>query len=147
MKSLPAPLTDPWFDAKFYNGANADVSYYSTFDGDPGWNNRPVEFAEAQGLILWCPCGYGEKDAAGNERFPTDLSLGKGRPHAILVPFANPPCGIQLPADHGPVGRDGKTRPRWQVAGSGLHDLTTNPSIAVGTPECWHGWIQGGIVK
>lgn len=144
MKTLPAPLTDPWFAARFYSLAAAG-SWYEGTEGSR------VPFSGAQGLRMWCPCGYGALRPDGSEAFPTDLSQNRGRPHAILVPFSNPPSGIPVPADHGPVGRDGKTHPRWKVGGTGLHDLTTTPSIAVGggkgETECWHGYITNGIVK
>lgn len=142
MKALPAPLDDPWFAARFYKAATAG----GWCEGSAG---GPVPFSEAQGLRLWCPCGYGAVLPDGSEAFPTDLSHNLGRPHAILVPFANPASGVPVPADHGPVGRDGKTRPRWSASGTGLHDLSTTPSIAVGPAdrECWHGYITNGVVK
>jgi hypothetical protein len=142
MASLPARLTDPWFEAEFYGEVNVDESYRIAHE-----DGSPMTFKEAQGLFLWCPCGYGALDANGVERYPLDLSLNKGRPHGVLIPFANPPCGILLPPNHGPVSsRDGVTHPRWVVNGSGLHDLTVTPSIAVGNPECWHGFIRNGEV-
>lgn len=140
--NLPAPLTDPWFEAEFYGEADDKGFRIAHEDGSP------MTFAEAQGLFLWCPCGYGELDKEGKERYPLDLSLNCGRPHGILIPFANPPSGVQLPPEHGPKSRDGSTHPRWTVSGSGLHDLTITPSIAVGSdPECWHGWITNGEVR
>jgi hypothetical protein len=140
--NLPARLTDPWFGACFYGEVDEKSWRENHEDGSP------MKFSEAQGIFLWCPCGYGELDKEGKERYPLDLSLNLGRPHGLLVPFANPPSGIPLPADHGPVGRDKKTHPRWEVAGTSLEDLTISPSIAVGeNPECWHGHIQNGVVK
>lgn len=54
------------------------------------------------------------------------------RSTTILVCFSNP-RGI-APA-HG-------KRTLWEVSGTGLHDLTINPSIdAVGV---WHGWVKNG---
>jgi hypothetical protein len=141
MPSLPARLTDPWFEAEFYGEVSAESWSQNHADGSP------IKFSESQGLFLWCPCGYGLLDKDGKERYPLDLSLNRGRPHGVIVPFANPPSGIPLPADHGPVSRDGKTHPRWTVSGTGLHDLTVTPSIAVGkNPECWHGFIRNGEV-
>jgi hypothetical protein len=136
---LPARLADPWFEAEFYIAEGA--GFRTLVDG------RKVALAEANGLFLWCPCGYGELDKDGNERYPLDLSLNKGRPHGLLVPFANPPCGILVPSDHGPLSRDGSYRPRWAVSGTGFADLTLQPSIAVGKVECWHGFITGGLVR
>lgn len=129
---LPAPLTDRWFEAYFYSRVSESGHWHEHEEG------RPFSFAESQGLMLWCPCGY------GLEQFPLD----GGRPHAIMVPFANPPNGVPLPANHGPVSRDSNRHPRWTVSGSGLHDLTITPSIAVGNnPECWHGHIINGVVQ
>jgi hypothetical protein len=132
-----ARLTDPWFEAEFYG--NADSESYrlqgATIEG-------------AQGLFLWCPCGYGKVDVKGKERYPLDLSLNKGRPHGVLVPFANPRNAPTLPPEHGPHSRGDKSvHPRWHMEGSSLEDLTLTPSIAVGDPECWHGFITSGEVK
>lgn len=128
-------LTDPWFDAAFYT--RVTPTGWSVRDGD-----RAFTYAESQGVGFWCPCGYGKRDPRTSEElYPLDLSLNKGRPHWVIVPFSNPPCGVALPSDHGPISRDGKTRPRWGVSGSGLHDLTLTPSIDVGEPSCWHGYI------
>lgn len=123
-----APLSDPWFEARFYGYITASGYRHAHED------QRPLAFAEAQGLQLWCPCGYGDP------RYPLD----GGRPHAIIVPFRNPPSGVPVPADHGPVGFDGRTRPRWEVVrGAGLHDLTLDPSIDSG---CWHGHVTDGRI-
>lgn len=137
-------LTDPWFEAHFYGEIAADGSFRFHYE-----DRSPMAFAQAQGLALWCPCGYGELDKDGKERFPLDLSLNLGRPHGLLIPFANPPSGVPVPAEHGPLSRDGKTRPRWTVSGSSLADLTLTPSVAVGPAdkECWHGFITSGEVK
>lgn len=139
--SLPARLTDPWFEATFYGDAQGKSLRLRHEDGSP------MTWGEAQGLFLWCPCGYGLLDKEGKERYPLDLSLNLGRPHGLLVPFLNPPSGVPLPVDHGPVSRDKQNHPRWTVAGTGLHDLTLIPSIAVGeVPECWHGFITNGVI-
>lgn len=120
-------LIDPWFGAKFY-GEATDRSFRTSYpDGSLlPWN-------KAQGLFLWCPCAYGNDAKA----------------HGLLVPFNNTPSGVTLPAEHGPLSRDGKTRPRWNVSGTGLDDLTITPSIAVGPAddECWHGFITNGEVQ
>jgi hypothetical protein len=153
VKALPAPLTHPWFEAHFYNEAT-DKGHRGEWEFEHlhpepygiDWLPYVVPFAQAQGLALWCPCGFGMLDKDGGERYPTDLIHNKGRPHGIIVPFANPPSGIPCHPEHGPISRSG-THPRWQVSGTGLADLTTAPSIAVGdNPECWHGWITGGSV-
>lgn len=118
-------LTDPWFEAEFYGNAT-EYSYQM----------QGAKFDGAQGLFLWCPCGYGKPE------YPLDGP----RPHAILVPFLNPRNALLLPANHGPVSKGKKTRPRWTVSGSGLSDLTISPSVDVGDPSCWHGHIVVGEV-
>jgi hypothetical protein len=112
------PLTDPWFEAEFYGKAHEQcfTRIGANIDG-------------AQGLFLWCPCGYS-----------TDKC------HGLIVPFANPRNAPELPPDHGPTSRDGSYHPRWQMGGDGLHNLTISPSIDVGTDSCWHGHITGGAV-
>ncbi len=121
-------LNDEWFEAKFYGEISADgksMRYLDSIDG-------------AQGLFLWCPCGYGKPE------FP----LNAGRPHGVLIPFVNPRNAPPVPADHGPVNKtDGKTRPRWTMSGTGLHDLTITPSVDVGKDSCWHGFITNGEIK
>lgn len=120
-------LTDPWFEATFYGHCLADGGY-SRLDSIDG----------AQGVQLWCPCGYGKP------AYP----LEGGRPHAILVPFGNPRNAPLCPPGHGPLRTEDPSgpRPRWAMTGMGLADLTCAPSIAVGNPECWHGYISGGEV-
>jgi hypothetical protein len=121
-----APLTDPWFEAEFYGQA----TQYS-------YRLQGASIEGAQGLFLWCPCGYGQA------QYP----LSGPRPHGLLVPFANPRNAPALPAEHGPVGHSGE-HPRWTMAGSGLADLTLAPSVDVGAPQsCWHGFIRNGEVS
>lgn len=120
---LESPLlTDPWFDATFYGEATA-TSYRDlpSMDG-------------AQGVTFWCPCGYGKPE------YPLDGA----RPHQVQVPFANPRNAPPVPAGHGP-GTKG-VKPRWVAAGTGLADLTLTPSVNVGAPSCWHGFITNGRV-
>ena len=103
-------LTDPWFEAEFYNNARGQ-SFSRHGDRVDG----------AQGLFLWCPCGYGKSE------YPLD----GGRPHGLIVPFENPRNAPLLPTDHGPISRDGSHRPRWTMTGTGLNDLTLTPSVDV----------------
>lgn len=138
------PLTHPWFEAHFFSEAEANGSYRdsSPFEGEPA-----IPFSQAQGLLLWCPCGIDELLPDGSLRYPLDLSLNKGRPHLCMVVFSNPPSGIVTPANFGPVSKNDPNRhPRWVVSGTGLSDLTLSPSVDVGNPSCWHGFIQNGIV-
>lgn len=111
-------LTDPWFEAEFYGKVSAT-----------GFTRQGSSIDGAQGLFMWCPCGYG-----------TDKC------HGLIVPFANPRNAPLLPPDHGPTSRDGSHHPRWAMSGTELHDLTLSPSVDVGEPSCWHGHITNGEV-
>lgn len=117
-------LTDPWFECEFYSNATANSHRLQgqTIEG-------------SQGIFLSCPCCYGTTEPVGDKR-----------PHHLMIPFANPRNAPQLPDDHGPTSRDGKTHPRWMMIGNGLHDLTLTPSVDVGKDSCWHGHITNGEV-
>ena len=119
-------LTDPWFEAEFYGEATV-LSHRLQGNKIEG----------AQGLFLWCPCGYGKKE------FPVEGA----RPHGVMIPFANPRNAPELPECHGPTSKDGKHRPRWTMTGTGLEDLTITPSVDVGNNSCWHGFIKNGEVS
>lgn len=140
----PWLLTDPWFEAHFYSdvGVTVDALETSRLRHAKG---SPITFEEAQGLFLWCPCGYGAIDKDGKERYPLDLRLNRGRPHGVIVPFAD----RGLPPTHGPVNDRG-VHCRWQVSGASLADLTLTPSVLVGSPAnntvCWHGFITHGAI-
>lgn len=123
---MRAKLNDVWFEAKFIGFIEPDGSSYRHRHED----GRDITFEEAQGILLWCPCGYGDP------KYPLD----GGRPHGLLVIFA----GRGAPDDFGPFSKDKKSHPRWNVGGSSLNDLTCTPSVAVGNPECWHGFITNG---
>lgn len=113
-------LTDPWFEAEFYGNASAHTHHRQ---GD--------NIEGAQGILLFCPCGYG-----------TD------RAHGLMIPFANPRNAPLPPRDHGPCTRNNSDEhPRWTMSGSGLHDLTLTPSVDVGNDSCWHGFITNGEVR
>jgi D-serine dehydratase len=114
-------LTNPWFEAEFYGKAHGVA-----------FTRQGPSIEGAQGLFLWCPCGYGRPDGAA---------------HGLIVPFANPRNAPQLPPVHGPQARDGSQRPRWTMTGTGLDDLTLTPSVDVGEPSCWHGYIAAGEVR
>ena len=113
-------LDDPWFEAEFYGKARGQ-----------SFTRQGASIDGAQGLFLWCPCAYGDDKRA----------------HGLIVPFANPRNAPTLPDEHGPTSRDGSHHPRWTMMGAGLGDLTVSPSVDVGEPSCWHGWIQNGEVK
>lgn len=117
-------LSDPWFDAKFLKDTTSKGMTYTD------------DLVGADGLFLWCPCGYGKPE------FP----LEGGRPHGIYVHFSNPRGCSPAPADAGSQSRNGGPS-RWVIdSGSGIADLTLSPSIAIGTLECWHGYIKAGEV-
>lgn len=113
-------LTDPWFEAEFYGNATAT-----------GYRRQGAQIEGAQGLVMYCPCCYGKDDGA----------------HGLIIPFANPRNAPQLPANHGPTARGNPSlHPRWAMSGTGLGDLTLTPSVDVGEPSCWHGFITSGVV-
>lgn len=117
-------LTDPWFEAQFVTESTAaGHRFHPTLEG-------------ADGVFLWCPCGYGKPEYQGEG----------GRPHAIIVLFANPRGCPVPPPDAGMRNKNGGPNPRWTMSGTGLHDLTLAPSVDIGNPSCWHGWVQGGVV-
>ncbi len=116
-------LLDPWFGAHFITEIEEGGSYRWT-DSIEG----------AQGIFFWCPCGHGKGE------YPIE----GGRPHGVLLPFKNP-RNAPVPPDSFNLQSDGRT-PRWTMTGNGLEDLTLTPSVAIGKPECWHGYITGGGV-
>jgi hypothetical protein len=130
-------LTDPWFEAEFYGNCFEDAPCE-----DPeclgmakphvhsGHSRHGPEIDGAQGLILYCPCAYGTDKA-----------------HGLQIPFSNPRNAPTCPPNHEPWSRSMKTHPRWTMSGTGLDDLTLTPSVAVGEPECWHGYIENGVVR
>lgn len=83
-------------------------------------DGAPFPLAQAQGLRMLCP--------------------GAGCKHRINVSFAD----RGVPDHLGSHAREGVPS-RWVVAaGSGLDDLTLQPSVDVGTPSCWHGYVTAG---
>jgi hypothetical protein len=118
-------LDDPWYDAQFLS--------HTTANG----HRAQDEIDGADGVLFWCPCGYGKPE------FPLD----GGRPHAVIVSFANPRGCEPAPPDAGSQSAHGGPS-RWTMSGTGLHDLTLSPSVDVGSKnsKCWHGWIKDGNV-
>lgn len=121
---LKARLEDPWFGAHFIGEVEENGSY------------RWIDSIEgAQGIFFWCPCGFGK---------PQFQDPDGGRPHGVLLPFSNPRGA--------PVAPDSFNRqaashtPRWAMEGTEIADLTLSPSVAIGKPECWHGYIKAGEV-
>lgn len=118
-------LSEPWFDAKFIGEIeeNGSYRYLDSIDG-------------AQGVFLWCPCG---------RRDPKYQDPDGGRPHGLLLPFHNP-RNAPLAPDSFNRQANGKT-PRWVMTGTGITDLCLTPSISIGKPQCWHGFVTNGEVK
>lgn len=86
--------------------------------------NRKVDtLAEATGMFFLCPGCYAKNG-------------GPVGTHGIIVTFADRGVPDHL-GSHGSGGGPS----RWKVSGSGLHDLSTQPSIDVG---CWHAYITNG---
>lgn len=112
-------LTDPWYEATFIGGATPER----------GYKHLP-SIEGAQGLFCWCPCSFGKNDRA----------------HGCIIPFANPRNAPVPDHNFGIRARDGVTKTRWQMSGESLSDLTLSPSIDVGEPSCWHGYIKNGEV-
>jgi hypothetical protein len=79
-------------------------------------------FEAAQGVLLLCPLCF-------------ERNGGEVGTHTVLIWFAD--RGIE---DHW------RPLPRWRVSGTGFEDLTLSPSIAIGQPCGWHGFVQGGII-
>lgn len=88
---------------------------------------RVDTFAEAQGIIFLCPGCLQKKGS----------TIGV---HSVLIWFD----GRGVPPEERPA-------PRWQASGTGLADLTINPSVDVTAggkyPEEWHGWIRNGEIQ
>ena len=113
-------LTDAWYEAQF--GGRATPT--------GGWHRQGSVIEGAQLIFLWCPCAYGDNERA----------------HGLIIPFRNPRSAPVPAHNFGITTRDRKTQPRWLMEGTGLHDLTLSPSVDVGQPSCWHGWIKAGAV-
>jgi hypothetical protein len=80
------------------------------------------DFTQAQGIKFLCPLCYRRNN-------------GPEGTHTIQVFFAerNVPASL--------VPRSGG----WKATGSGYHDLTITPSIAVRCSDCeWHGFVTNG---
>lgn len=94
------------------------------YNHDDSWQEFPT-LEQAQGIIFDCPKCTGEKS------------------HSVAVSFRD--RGV---LDHqGSHDSEGKPS-RWQVSGTGFHDLTLQPSIDLthSLPDCWHGFITAGEV-
>lgn len=120
--TMTGRLSGPQFDASFIRAIEEQGQTAAC------WQHQGNQIAGAQAVYLLCPCGQG---------------------HSLVVPFSNPQ-GAQPASDNFGMRLRGNPLappPRWAMGGASLADLTLTPSVSVGDPECWHGWIQGGDVR
>lgn len=121
------------------------IEAYSVIDGDPEtWNQRgcPTKqktgpriyrqlvhtLPEAQCVVFLCPKCFAD-------------GAGKYGCHYCEVTFADRGVAPEM-------GSQNKGHPtRWNVAGTGVHDLTTTPSIQLIGGCAWHGWITAGEIR
>lgn len=93
---MKVKLLDQWFDAKFIGGIDKEgMTYYHGHWED----HTPITFEQAQGVLLWCPCGFHDR-----AKFPLDGA----RPHGLLIVFA----GRGAPDKFGPFSKSNKSHPR-----------------------------------
>jgi len=98
--------------------------------GPQEWSIPVENLADAQGVFFQCPlCAEGK---------PRSSAAVIGA-HYFGVTFAD--RGV-LP-HQGCHGTNGEPT-RWQVTGTGLDDLTTQPSIQIQGGCNWHGYITDG---
>lgn len=85
---------------------------------------KAATLAEADGVLFLCPLCFVRNN-------------GPVGTHAVLCWFQGRPA-VPPDATPGPG--------RWQVAGSGIDDLTLSPSVHLsGEGGCqWHGYVKGG---
>jgi hypothetical protein len=100
--------------------------------GKPGHRDyqdwfTPVDtFAEAHGIRFLCPKSFVAETA--------DVGA-----HSIYIWFEGSPVPPEIGRN-----KDGQTM-RWRATGTGLHDLTLQPSIQEQDDHCkWHGFVTNG---
>jgi hypothetical protein len=86
---------------------------------------RVDDLASAHGVFFECP----------------KCHTPEGHGHHVQVTFAD----RGVPPHLGCHGSNGKPT-RWHVTGTGLHDLSTTPSILLQGGCNWHGYITNGEV-
>lgn len=91
-------------------------------DGGLTWKSA-ASFKAAHGVMFLCPLCFKNNG-------------GEVGTHLVLVWFK----------DRG-APEEAKPAPRWRVSGTGLEDLTIDPSIHIKTGCCWHGWVRNGDAK
>lgn len=113
----------------------------------PEWKDRPIEEWAAAGYPVnqvWEDTDYMVPVTTVAEAQGIDFECPKCRGHHIVIAFR----------DRGVLDRQG-TRDkqgnptRWLVvSGTGVHDLTLDPSIdcTPSNPNCWHGFIKNGEI-
>jgi hypothetical protein len=101
---------------------------------DESFHEQP-QIDGAQGVMFICP---------------------KCQGHQVLVWFRNPRNAPVVPATAEPGADKGKGPSRWTASGTGLNDLTLDPSVNLDTEEArkslkeypntclWHGWVKYG---
>ena len=101
-----------------------DACFCAKVDFSTGNFSEQNEIDGAQGVMFDCPLCQS---------------------HSVLVWFKNPLNAACVPDDMFP--RPG----RWTATGTGLSDLTLNPSINLDTESArkhnsclWHGWVKNG---
>ncbi len=113
-------------------GDSAGKYVFRSDDGEKHmWSPRPYTFhfhnveslSDADHIVFLCPMCF-EKNG------------GAKRTHQVFVSFA----GRDIPLEAGSINNKGQPS-RWNVSGSGLDDLVLTPSILIGGPCAWHGYI------
>lgn len=95
------------------------------------WGPTPVRYqfenvntvAEADQIMFLCPACFAKNH-------------GDVGTHSVLVSFA----GRNIPDEAGSRNSQGKPS-RWTATGNNLDDLVLTPSILIGLPCQWHGFV------
>lgn len=98
------------------------------YESDGIRDPRIPTLTDAQGLLFLCPLCFAQNH-------------GPVGTHACEVSFE----GRGVLPEQGSHNTEGKPT-RWNVAGSGFHDLTLTPSILLQGGCNWHGFITNGEV-
>jgi hypothetical protein len=113
-----------------------DGTFLSNANAVAGTFREQPEMAGAQGVMFQCPvCSQGKE--AVTTQSGRQAVMGA---HYVICWFK------------GMVPDEMKPGPgRWDASGTGLDDLTLNPSVNLDLPDnqpgsCkWHGWVQNGV--
>ncbi len=101
-----------------------DACFVARYDAAEDSFFEQNEIVGAQGVMFNCPvCGL----------------------HSVLCWFKNPIDAPKVPDTAAPGPG------RWEASGTGLSDLTLNPSVNLDTERArkynsclWHGWVKNG---